>query len=82
MGFGDFILKHGPGSPGSIAKAVTKSYLKFKKQFPNASKNELLELTLAGRMKTHEIIGKKFITQETKEIILKKIEGQLYRLIV
>jgi len=82
MGFGDFIMKHGPGSPGSIAKAVTKSYLKFQRQFPNASKIELLELTLAGRMKTHEIIGRKFISIEDRDMILRKIEGKLYRLIV
>jgi len=82
MGLGRFWIKHGPGSPGSTAKAITKDFLKWKKEYPSASKNELLEYTLISRMKTHEMIGKKFITSKQKNEILQKIEGKLFRLIV
>lgn len=82
MGLGKFWIKHGPGSPGATAKAITKDFLRWKNECPNASKNELLEYTLISRMKTHEIIGKQLITLRQKDEILKKIEGKLFRLIV
>lgn len=44
-----FWWTHGPGSVGSVAKAMSKTYTKFKKEFPNESKHNLTLMTLSSR---------------------------------
>lgn len=49
MGLGKFWLKHGPGSPGSIAKVMAQSYSLIKRDHPQLSHEELLARALARR---------------------------------
>lgn len=49
MGLGEWWLTHGPGSPGSIARAMAKAYVNLKRANPGASRDELLRLTLMSR---------------------------------
>ena len=70
MGFGKFLLRYTPGSVGHSAKTMTKDFLKWKLERPNASKRELLELVLTTRMATHKLIGKQFIDPTMKSEIL------------
>lgn len=49
MNLGKWWLRHGPGSPGSVARAMLNSYNKMKRQNPEASQDELLLYTLHTR---------------------------------
>lgn len=49
MDLGRWFMVHGPGSVGSTAKAMAKSYSIIKAANPAASDEELLQLTLASR---------------------------------
>lgn len=49
MGLGRWWLTHGPGSPGSIAKAMARAYRVSKSLHPQASQDELLLRTLRTR---------------------------------
>lgn len=46
MGLGRWWMTHGPGSAGSIAKAMAKAYSRIKAAYPGSSKGELLFMTL------------------------------------
>ena len=49
MGLGKFWLKHGPGSPGSIAKVMAQSYSLIKRDNQDLPHDELLRRALARR---------------------------------
>ena len=49
MGIGDWLRRHGPGSPGSVARAMARAYVHLKATSPNASRTEILSATLMSR---------------------------------
>ena len=49
MGFGRWWITHGPGSPGSVAKAMAMSYNRLRGAYPSASNVHLLFSTLRTR---------------------------------
>lgn len=49
MGFISFMMKNGPGSPGSICKDFGKVYLQEKQRFPNADNVRLFTAILNAR---------------------------------
>jgi hypothetical protein len=81
MGFGKFWIKHGPGSVGSIAKAVTKDFMKWKQEYPSASKAELLRKTLSKRANSYSLLGLKPLNQDKQEEMLKESNEKLTKLI-
>ena len=82
MGIGKFWIKHGPGSPGSIAKSVIKNFVKLKQQFPTASKEELLSLTLKHRVNTYQKLGLRPLHADDQKKLLDKANGKLLSLIL
>jgi len=50
MGFSKWWMKHGLGSPASMAKTMTKCYLRIKSKYPSFSDEQLLALTLELRI--------------------------------
>ncbi len=75
MGLSKWWLTYGPGSPGSIARAMAKSYLKIKLANPGASENDLLYATLTGRYATFG--GLDIVTATS---MVEDSEGNLYKL--
>ena len=55
MGLLRFILKHGPGSPGSTAKAMGVAYKRFRRKEPGAAHHQLVAAALAQR---YELISR------------------------
>ena len=55
MGLGKWWITHGPGSPGSVAKAMARSYTRMKAAYPTSSQDELLFATLRNRYSEGEI---------------------------
>ena len=49
MGLAKLWLTHGPGSPGSIARAMANAYVRIRIMHPEASAQELLATTLMTR---------------------------------
>lgn len=49
MGFARWWMTHGPGSAGSVAKAMAKTYWHIKARYPKASLDDLLLMTLRTR---------------------------------
>jgi hypothetical protein len=82
MGLGKWWLKHGPGSPGAIAKAVTKQYIKIKNIYPSASKDEILHLLLNDRINSENLFGIKPINNDEQIAIIRDCDGSLKKLIV
>lgn len=82
MGLGKWWLKHGPGSPGAIAKAVTKQYVRISNIYPSASKDELLHLLLKNRLNSENLFGIKPIDNDEQIEIIKDCDGSLKKLIV
>jgi len=77
MGFGKWWLTHGPGSPGSIARAMAKSYLILKNAYPNAPEKDLLHATLMNR---YAISGG--LDQTTAQKMVEAAEGSLSKLTI
>jgi hypothetical protein len=55
MGLGKWWITHGPGSPGSVAKAMAMAYSRLKIASPSLSKDALLLATLRTRYSVYEI---------------------------
>jgi len=55
MGLGKWWITHGPGSPGSVAKAMAMAYSRLKTASPSLSKDALLLATLRTRYSVYEI---------------------------
>lgn len=49
MGIARFILRHGPGSPGSVAKAMAKWYTRITSARPDLTHEQVLYATLRSR---------------------------------
>ena len=49
MGLGKLLLTHGPGSPGSIARAMANAYTRIRSANRGMSKRDLLCMTLMSR---------------------------------
>lgn len=74
MGLGRWWITHGPGSPGSVAKAMARAYSTMKATYPTASKDELLLITLRTRYSESEI------DNDTADTMSKDSEGRLVQL--
>lgn len=55
MGFYKWMATHGPGSVGATAKAMAMTFIKLKGIYPQATKDELLLLTLRQRYSEIEL---------------------------
>lgn len=55
MGLRKWWITHGPGSPGSVAKAMAMAYSRLKTASPSLSKDALLLATLRSRYSAGEI---------------------------
>jgi hypothetical protein len=55
MGLGRWWITHGPGSPGSVAKAMARAYDRIRTAYPSASKVEVLAATLRSRYSDREL---------------------------
>lgn len=49
MGFRKWIMKHGIGSIGSVAKTMAISYTRFRRAYPFETENEIMNQTLSTR---------------------------------
>jgi len=76
MGLGKWWLTHGPGSPGSVAKAMAMAYSRFKAYYPTASHDELLLVTLRSRYSEYD--GE--IDNATANKMVKESKGRLAEL--
>ena len=81
MGSGKLWIKWGPGSVKSSAKAISKDYVKFKKELPTASINELFHLTLENRMDALRRFGQPTLPMGAKIDLLGQCENNLSKLI-
>jgi len=69
MSFKKFIFTYGPGSVGSTARALTRSYIAMKKLF-NASHREALIMMIENRYpKGKAIIGPETLPKSKEEIV-------------
>lgn len=81
MGLGKWWIKHGPGSAGSIAKAMAKDFMRWKHEEPSATKEELLFCTLSVRMASHKIFGLEVLSVEEQIELIRKCDSDLVRII-
>jgi len=58
LAFIDFLIKHGLGSPGSIARAMAITYRRLRKQEPSTDEKEILRKTFLTRIQARELWGK------------------------
>ena len=69
MSFKKFILTYGPGSIGSVARILTRSYITMRKLF-NASHREALILMIENRYpKGKAVIGPEVLPKSKEEIV-------------
>ena len=69
MSFKKFILTYGPGSIGSVARVLTRSYIAMRKSF-NASHREALVMIIENRYpKGKAIIGPEVLPKSKEEIV-------------
>ncbi len=57
MGFSKWILTHGIGSPGAIAKTMAKIYADMKKTNPSFTNESLLRYVAENRMNAEKRMG-------------------------
>ncbi len=80
MGIGKWWLKHGPGSPGSITKAMMKAFKSIQARNPNLPRDQLLRQTLESR---YALAPQRWsIPPELRDKILKEAKGSLVHLVV
>lgn len=79
MGLSKWILTHGIGSPGAIAKSMAKSYMHYKKINPFLSGELLLRHVAENRIDLEKKLG--IMNPFSVEEILKKAEGDLKHII-
>lgn len=69
MSFKKFILTYGPGSIGSVARVLTRSYIAMRNKF-NASHREALIMMIENRYpKGKAIIGPEVLPKSKEEIV-------------
>lgn len=74
MGFGKWLMIHGPGSVGSVAKAMAKAYTAIKTQCPESTRDELLLMTLRTRYSEAQL------NNATALEMVKNSQGRLFAL--
>ncbi len=80
MGIGKWWLKHGPGSPGSMARAMVTSYRSIQARMPNLTRTQLLAETLESR---YALAPSRWsIPAEVRQEILAEVQDQIVLLIV
>ena len=80
MGVGKWWLKHGPGSPGSVATAMVGAYRSIRARRPGLAQNLLLAKTLESR---YALAPDRFsIPIETRRKLLTEVQDQLVWLVV
>lgn len=67
MGWHRFLMKHGIGSPGYIARRMARHYRAAKEARPNWSERELLNAVYAMRVAAQSVLGGPVEYQMTKE---------------
>lgn len=77
MGLGKWWLKHGPGSPGAIAKAMTKKYLRIKAEFPSATEEQLITLLIKDRINVEQNVGIPPLSQSDIIELVEEVNGEL-----
>ena len=82
MLFKKWFLKHGPGSVGSVAKAMAESFMVFKETYPKSSQNDLLLKTLQSRIDAWETHGFPSLTIEEQQRWIETAQGSLSTLIL
>ncbi len=82
MGLGKWWLKHGPGSPGAIAKAMTKKYLRIKAEFPSATNEQLIAILLKDRINAEQNFGIPPLSQAEIIEIANESEGNIKKIIL
>jgi hypothetical protein len=78
MGFSKWILTHGIGSPGAIAKSMAKSYMHYKKMMPFLSHEQLLGHVAGNRIDLEKRFG---VNTWDIETVLKLSEGDLKKMV-
>lgn len=63
-----------PGTMGSIAKAMCRTYNNLKEEFPNKNSKELLALTLEGRLLAWKMTRQPLPEKEMIDIWMEGIE--------
>jgi len=80
VGVGKWWLKHGPGSPGSVANAMVGAYRSIRIREPGLAQNLLLAETLESR---YALAPDRFsIPIETRRKLLAEVQDQLVCLVV
>jgi hypothetical protein len=74
MGLGRWWITHGPGSPGSTAKAMAITYSRIRAAYPNATKTDVLLTTIRARYSESEI------DEDTVLGMIKRSKGKLANL--
>ena len=82
MIFKKWFLKYGPGSAGSVARTMAKSYMQFKKTYPDFSQKDLLLRTLQTRVGAWEKHRLPSLTKAEQEKWIEIAEGSLSTLIL
>jgi hypothetical protein len=80
MGLSKWLMTHGIGSPGSIAKAMMTNYMELKKREPSLSQNQLFILTAKLRIDAEKRLG--IINPFSLEEIVKTTKGDLKNMIM
>ncbi len=80
MGIFKWVMKHGPGNVGSLAKTQAKIYNHCKKQYPQLSQDELLRHTLGVRLAAGAMLGDAALSEAEQEEMIKGAEGSLAKL--
>lgn len=80
MGFSKWILTHGIGSPGAIAKSMAKTYMTYKEIYPNLSNEQLLMHVAGNRINIEKKLSK-IINPFSVEEILERSEYDLKKII-
>ena len=76
MGLGRWWITHGPGSPGSVAKVMARSYTRIKNAYPAMAQSDLLFMTLRTRYSEYKL-------DETAVVrMIEESQGKLANLIV
>ena len=82
MIFKKWLLKHGPGSVGSVSKTMAECYRLYKDKYPQASREDLLLRTLQSRVDAWEKLGVRSLSKEEQKNWMKIAQGSLGTLIL
>jgi CRISPR/Cas system-associated endonuclease Cas3-HD len=81
MNFKSFILTYGPGSIGSVARILSRSYIAMRKSF-NASHREALIMMVENRYPNGKAVIGSEVLPKTKEEIVDECQEDLKEIIL